>query len=139
MTTSNSNPRFKKVMVIDDNEIDRFIANRIIQKYKLAEEVILKESAQAALNHLSSLADFPGDLPELIFLDIRMPEIDGFGFLAEYEKLPESVKSSCVIMMLTTSLNPEDHERAQVNPYVSRFLNKPLDQEKIDMLLAAKL
>ena len=135
MENSNTN-KFKKVMVIDDNEIDRYIANRNITKYEFAEEVITMESSRAALNFLGSLKDTPDQLPQLIFLDIRMPEIDGFGFLEEYEKLPDTVKQNCIIMMLTTSLNPTDHERAANNPYVSKFLNKPLDKDKIDSLIS---
>jgi CheY-like chemotaxis protein len=128
--------KFKKVMVIDDNEIDRYIANRNITKYDFAEEVITMESSRAALNFLDSIKDQPHELPQLIFLDIRMPEIDGFGFLEEYAKLSDSVKQNCIIMMLTTSLNPSDHERAANNKYVNRFLNKPLDKEKIDTLIS---
>ena len=127
---------FKKVMVIDDNEIDRYIANRNITKYSFAEEVITMESSRAALNFLGSCKDAPEQLPQLIFLDIRMPEIDGFGFLEEYEKLPDTVKQNCIIMMLTTSLNPSDHERAKNNQYVNRFLNKPLDKDKIESLIS---
>ena len=67
-----------------------------------------------------------------------MPEMDGFGFLEEYEKLPDSVKAHCVVMMLSTSLNPEDHEKVKENKYVSKFLNKPLDKEKIDQLMEKK-
>ena len=128
--------KFKRVMVIDDNEIDRYIANRNITRYAFAEEVITMESSRAALNFLESLKDTPELLPQLIFLDIRMPEIDGFGFLEEYEKLSDTVKQNCIIMMLTTSLNPSDHERAKNNQYVNRFLNKPLDKEKIDSLIS---
>ena len=128
--------KFKRVMVIDDNEIDRYIANRNITRYSFAEEVITMESSRNALNFLESLKDKPEELPQLIFLDIRMPEIDGFGFLEEYEKLPDTVKQNCIIMMLTTSLNPTDHERAKNNQYVNRFLNKPLDKEKIDSLIS---
>jgi CheY-like chemotaxis protein len=126
--------RYKKVMIIDDTYVDRYVAERNLKKYGFAEEVVTKESAKSALEYLASLVEVPEQLPQLIFLDIRMPDIDGFGFLEAYEKLPEAVKSNCLVMMLSTSLNPSDHERAKASQYVNRFLNKPLDKEKIEML-----
>jgi len=131
----NNNPPYKKVMIVDDTYIDRYIAERNIKKHGLAEEVIAKESASAALSYLESLIESPEQLPGLIFLDIRMPEVDGFGFLAAYEKLPESVKTTCLVMMLSTSLNPSDQEKVKQSKYISRFLNKPLDRGKIEILL----
>ena len=124
----------KKVLVIDDSETDRYVAKHIIQKCQFASEIIVKESAPRALEYIRSLEGTPDELPQLIFLDIRMPEMDGFGFLDEYSKLPDCVKSNSVIMMLSTSLDPDDHERATKNTYVNRFLNKPLNKEKILML-----
>ncbi len=134
MRTADEAPFFQRVFVIDDNETDRYIAKRMIQKYRFAEEIIVMESAPKALEYLLSLSDTPELLPQFIFLDIRMPEMDGFEFLKEYENLPEKIKSTCVIMMLSTSLDKTDHERAIASSYINRFLNKPLDKEKMEML-----
>ncbi len=122
-------------MVVDDQDVDRYIVSRNAKKYCLAEEIVTKASANAALEYLAQCSSNPAELPQLIFLDINMPEINGFEFLEHYELLPESVKSNCIIMMLSTSLYPVDHELAIANKYVKRFLNKPLDKEKIELLL----
>jgi CheY-like chemotaxis protein len=127
-------PFFKKVLVIDDNETDRYIANRIITKHHFAEQIVLVESGQKALDYLSSLASTNEEPPQFIFLDIRMPEMDGFDFLKAYDKLPEHIKSNSVIMMLSTSLDQADLKRAESSPYINRFLNKPLNREKIEQL-----
>ena len=136
MNEMNTNCTFRKVMVIDDTEVDRYVAERNILKCLFASEVVAKESANEGLRHLASLVERPDDLPQLIFLDIRMPEKDGFQFLAEYELLPDAVKRTCIIMMLSTSLNAGDHELARENKYVARFINKPLNAERIRELIA---
>src|ERR1051326_7662990 len=102
------NYQFKKVMVIDDNHIDRYIAQMNIQVAAFAEEIVLKESARKGYEYLESLASRPDELPQIIFLDIKMPEIDGFGFLEMYNGLPEMIQKNCIIMMLTSSLSQED-------------------------------
>ena len=66
--------------------------------------------------------------PEVIFLDLNMPIMDGFQFADEFEKLPESLKMKTKIVILTTSINPSDIERSKKYAQIIKFVNKPLTQ-----------
>jgi CheY-like chemotaxis protein len=122
-------------MVIDDNQIDLYIAEMVMATTKFAGEVICMGSAKEALDYLKPLHDRPAELPDLIFLDINMPGMTGFDFLNEYKSLPENIRKKCIIMMLTTSLDENDRKLAEENVFVQRFLNKPLDRDKIAQLI----
>ncbi len=124
----------KKILVVDDNPTDRFIAKKMIEKCNFAQEVILTESACQALEHLKLLEHEPDSLPEFIFLDINMPSMNGYEFLEQYSKFPHAVKAKSVILMLTTSLHPDDIKRAESNPLVVRFINKPISKNKLEII-----
>lgn len=122
---------YKKVMIVDDSYIDRFIAETTIKDNTFSEEVVTTDSASSALEYLHACSQISEALPQLIFLDINMPEINGFEFLDAFENLPRIVQENCNIMMLSSSLNPEDLTRAEENRFVTRFLNKPLNKERL--------
>jgi CheY-like chemotaxis protein len=126
--------KYKKVMVIDDNQIDLYIAEMVMATTGFAEKVISVSSAKEALAYLKPLYENPEELPDLIFLDINMPEMSGFDFLNEYQHLAENIRKKCIIMMLTTSLDEDDRIQAERNQFVRKFLNKPLDKDKLALL-----
>lgn len=125
----------KKVMIVDDNEMDLYVGKRVMIKYSFAEEVLTVDSAKGALAYLIEKKDNPEQIPDLILLDINMPEMNGFEFLEAYNSLPESIRRNCIIMMLTTSLHFEDKQKASDNPYIRSYMNKPLDETKLTSLL----
>ncbi len=133
-------PKYRSVMLIDDNEIDNLINQKMLESASVAHRILTHTGAKAAIESLKNLEKLgsPGSplLPELIFLDIDMPLMDGFQFLEEFEKLSEGVRESCKIVMLTSSMNPQDMSKAKKSKYVSKYINKPLSSDALSKLEA---
>lgn len=121
-----------KVMLVDDNDTDNFISRRIIEITKFADEVIVKNSGKGALDYLEENKDNADNLPEIIFLDINMPIVDGFVFLYEYEKFGNVVKDKCRVIILSSSDNKRDIDKIVNNDYVIKFVTKPLTEKTLE-------
>jgi CheY-like chemotaxis protein len=121
----------RTVLLIDDNELDNYISRMVMEQEGFGEHIVDLQSALKALDFLKKISHDPEQIPDIIFLDIKMPIMDGFGFLEEFNSLPASVREKTRIVMLSSSLNAKDMERAHKNPYVIKFLSKPLTREQI--------
>ena len=123
---------YKICLLIDDNYIDNFVTRRILESGHFAEEIIVRQSPAEAIDSLRS-----GKIkPDVIFLDIRMPLMNGFEFLQEYDKLDAESKSAEKIFMLSSSLDPTDYKRSTENKYITQFIHKPLTQKILEELSA---
>ncbi|HXA01559.1 MAG TPA: response regulator [Cytophagaceae bacterium] len=136
---TNAGKKYYAVMLVDDNEIDNLINQKMIEASNICEHIFIHSGAKSGiefLKNIEKLAKGPIDLylPEIIFLDIDMPLMDGFQFLDEFERLSESIKKQCKVVMLTSSLNPQDMNRAKKNQFVLKYINKPLTQENLKKL-----
>ncbi len=126
--------RFPSALLIDDNEIDNFINERIINTSGFAEKIIVKTSTDEALEFLKSCEQNPASTPPVIFLDLNMPVKDGFAFLEEFNKLSDQVKNKSKVVVLSASISPDDINRASANPHVIRYLNKPLSEKYLEAI-----
>ena len=120
------------VMLVDDNDTDNFISKRIIEITKFANRVEVKNSGQGALEYLRSNENIPENIPNIIFLDINMPVVDGFIFLYEFDKFNERVKDKCKIIILSSSDNKRDIDKIVNDNHVIRFITKPLTEIALD-------
>ncbi len=120
---------YKTCLLIDDNYIDNFVTSRLLENAKFADSVIISQSSADAIEALRKGAI----TPDVIFLDLRMPDMDGFEFLQEYDKLDIS-RQDVKIFMLSSSLDPTDLRRSLANKYITQFLHKPLTKKLLEEL-----
>jgi len=128
------------ILLVDDNPSDNHFHQIVIQEAGLCDQIQITTNGQRALDYLiqsgdpTKSASFPK--PDIIYLDINMPVMNGFDFLEEYKLLDEKLKSKVVIIMLSTSLNPDDKIKAMAYQEVKEFQNKPLTVESIQETVA---
>jgi len=125
---------YKSVMLVDDNEIDNIINEKIIEANSFAEKILVFQTGQEALDYLKENQEKENELPEIVFLDINMPIMDGFQFLNDFEQFSETVLEKCKIIMLSSSISPKDIDRAASSRYVKKYLNKPLNARYLEAI-----
>jgi CheY-like chemotaxis protein len=125
-------------MLIDDNEIDNLINQKMLEAANITELIFTHTGARSAIEFLKNIEKLDSEtnklLPEIIFLDIDMPLMDGFQFLDEFEKMSERTKNQCKVVMLTSSINPQDLDKSKSYSYVKKYINKPLSQDNLKNL-----
>lgn len=122
----------EKALLIDDSEIDLFIQRRFLEVFNFSKQLQTYSSAKEALEWLKNVAQ--ENLPNIIFLDLNMPDIDGFGFLLSFSQFPEIVRNNIRVVILTSSNSRQDLDKALAFKNVVHFITKPLKQSDIENL-----
>lgn len=119
-------------MLIDDDNEDNYFHQLVIDEMNITENVEMALSGFDALDYLKNDNQTP---PELIFLDINMPKMNGWEFLEEHNKLPETQKAKVIVIMLSSKANQEDVERTTQFPEKINFTTKPITEESVLKIL----
>lgn len=128
-------PTLRTVMLIDDDQINNFVCETIIKNEGFAEKVISYQHAKDALDHLQESSDVAvGNFPELIFLDINMPGMDGWEFIEQYRKLPDDLRERCTLFMLSSAVDRKDIMTAKNLIEVKEFFSKPLSADILHII-----
>lgn len=133
--------KLKLILLVDDNEDDNFFHRRIIDKANIVESVDVCVDGNDALMYLQRQGKYKERSevyipPDLILLDINMPRTNGWEFLETYQSMDRQFVGGPVVIMLTTSLNAADRERAEGCPLVREFGPKPLRQRTLLEIIA---
>ncbi len=118
-------------MIVDDNDIDQMICKRVAGKCSFVDSVVSYLYAEEALEHLETQRP---PVPDVILLDINMPRMDGFEFLEALADSSVDIQST-VVVMLTTSSDTKDRNRASQFKHVKGYLTKPLSKESLEDML----
>lgn len=132
MSSSDGSER-ATVWLVDDSETDLLYARIVIEQTDPQSAVISFESAEDALAALASDAVL---LPDMIFLDINMPRMDGFDFIEAYERMPPAHRARSLLVMLSSSPLAEDRRRALAYASVRGYVTKPLSPDDARRWLA---
>ena len=120
---------YNTCLLIDDNYIDNFVTRKLLESSNFAKNIVVMPSSSEAINSLrDGLVK-----PDVIFLDLRMPVMNGFEFLQAFEKLNID-KDAIKIFMLSSSLDPTDIKQSFDNKYVTQFIHKPLTKKVLEEL-----
>jgi CheY-like chemotaxis protein len=117
------------VMLINDDEVFNFIQRKQLDKFDVEMDIIDFISPREAKDHLLSLDD--KQLPDVVLLDINMPELNGFEFIDLINKEDPEILDKLNIFIVTSSLNPTDYNMAQQYKCIKGFYNTPIDLDKI--------
>ncbi|RYU81559.1 response regulator [Hymenobacter persicinus] len=130
--------KLRNVVLVDDNETTSFLNNRLLNRLGVADKVYTFTRAEQAYDFLWGKGENAGsmapDVPQLVFVDLKMPGMDGFEFLEQYSQLPAPIKEKTVLAVLTTSMHSADTARVAKFEGVE-YLAKPLTEEKMEKLL----
>ncbi len=121
--------KFRKVFVVDDDEVQNFVTQRLIKQFDKEYEVSTYANPLKAIEALKQSED----LPDIILLDINMPEMDGFEFLKKMED--EKLSDKIGVIMYSSSTYKDDKKKAKTYSNVIGYMEKPFSPEKYEEIL----
>lgn len=130
--------KYQHVMLIDDLELDNFINEKLLAANNFSKKIYVTTSARSALEFLNNILimgeEFLNAMPEVIFIDINMPMVDGFQFIEAFKKTIEKQLNKPKLVVLTSSVFEKDKEKTFSISEDIVFLNKPLTKEMLETL-----
>lgn len=126
----------RRLVMIDDNQMEHLIMQKMFDRYELFHNADHASDGRVIIDQLSKERTQTTEIPDIILLDLHMPDFSGWDFLEQFEKLQVSLKKSVRIYIVSSSVNSEDRTRAKKYPFVHDFITKPVKRDRLDLLYA---
>lgn len=123
--------RLSNLWIIDDDPMTSFYIKRLAELGELAGIISIYNKAQGAVDYLLHHKKSNDHLPDIILLDIYMPELDGWGFLEAFQKISDQLSKKIEVYIISSSYHPKDVNRAKLIPEVKDYLQKPVTIEAL--------
>ena len=127
--------QINKLFLVDDDTTYTFLTELLIIKSNKVKQVQVFNDARKAIDSLRSNIKNNELLPEVIFLDLNMPIMNGWDFLKEFKLIKTNLHKKIIIYIVTSSINPVDFEKAILTENVVDFIIKPITKEKFNILI----
>ncbi|QCR24680.1 two-component system response regulator [Pontibacter sp. SGAir0037] len=122
---------YETVWLIDDDPVSNFLTEFVLEENQFSRQLVTFTAVKDALLSLDkAIAGNATAFPDVIFLDINMPEMNGWDFLDAFGLLPKQ----CVVYVLSTSTYEDDIRRARESKQVAAYIHKPLSHEELDRI-----
>ena len=125
------------ILLIDDDFATNYLHKRFFSKSDFDSSIMVASDGQEGIDMLVSLNQtIKKDASVVIILDINMPVMDGWTFLDVFEEVKQMLTYKTALLMVSSSINPDDRKRAEDSPMVDKFISKPLTKDSLDMIRA---
>jgi CheY-like chemotaxis protein len=126
----------KTIFLIDDDPVFVYLTKKIICSVNGGCEIMEFGDGELAIDHLRKICGDSASLPDIIFVDLSMPVMDGWEFLDEYTRLQSKLSKPIELFIVSPSISPQEVERSKSYPTVSDFLIKPVAKGKIAEIIS---
>ncbi|HXB33677.1 MAG TPA: response regulator [Puia sp.] len=126
----------KTIFLIDDDPVFVYLTKKIICSVNGGCEIMEFSDGELAIDHLRTISGDSASLPDVIFVDLSMPVMDGWEFLDEYTQLQSTLSKRIELFIVSSSISPQEVERSKTYPAVLDFLIKPVAKGKIAEIMS---